>query len=132
MNGRRKLSMMAAGLALILFFSLAESITVSASEEKGGHDFLSVGVAEILTPAAQSVEEKTQQEPQELGLDEKFEAEKERMEQELTMANVDNALNIRAQADEDSEKVGVLYKDCGGTIRERKDGWTRMKSGDLI
>lgn len=131
MNGRRKPSMMAATLALILFLSLTESITASASEGKGGHDFLSVGVAEILTPTTESVEEELAEEEQELGIDEKFEVEKERMEQELTMANVDNALNIRAQADEDSEKVGVLYKDCGGTILERSEGWTKLKSGNV-
>ena len=131
MNGRRKPSMMAAALALILFLSLTESITASASEGKGGHDFLSVGVAEILTPTTESVEEEPAEEEQELGIDEKFEVEKERMEQELTMANVDNALNIRAQADEDSEKVGVLYKDCGGTILERSEGWTKLKSGNV-
>ena len=72
MNGRRKPSMMAAALALILFLSLTESITASASEGKGGHDFLSVGVAEILTPTTESVEEEPVEEEQELGIDEKI------------------------------------------------------------
>ena len=78
--------------------------TLRARPATAAHDFLSVGVAEILTPTTESVEEEPVEEEQELGIDEKFEVEKERMEQELTMANVDNALNIRAQADEDSEK----------------------------
>lgn len=51
---------------------------------------------------------------------------------DLVMADVQNALNVRAQADEESEKVGVLYKDCGGRILERKDGWTKLRSGDLV
>ena len=51
---------------------------------------------------------------------------------DLVMADVQNALNVRAKADEDSEKVGVLYKDCGGRILERKDGWTKLRSGDLV
>ena len=38
------------------------------------------------------------------------------------MANVKSALNVRSEANESSEKVGILYKDCGGTILERKDG----------
>lgn len=51
---------------------------------------------------------------------------------DLVMADVQNALNVRAKADEESEKVGVLYKDCGGRILERKDGWTKLRSGDLV
>lgn len=53
-------------------------------------------------------------------------------ESDLVMVNVQVAMNVRAEASEESDKVGVLYKDCGGRILERRDGWTRMKSGDLI
>ena len=41
-------------------------------------------------------------------------------------------MNVRAEASEDSEKVGLLYKDCGGKILERRDGWTKLESGDLV
>lgn len=51
---------------------------------------------------------------------------------DLVMADVQYTLNVRAKASEDSEKVGVLYKDCGGRILERKDGWTKLRSGDLV
>lgn len=51
---------------------------------------------------------------------------------ELVMANVKKALNVRSEADYDSEKLGKLYRDCGGTILERKNGWTKIKSGNLI
>lgn len=129
MNRRNRL-FAAAGCFFILFVFAAEEITVQAAE-KEEYEFLSSGVAEILDPGAYStnapVEEKT-----ELNIDQKFEYEKERMEKELTMANVQNALNIREQASEDSKKVGYLYKDCGGTILERKDGWTKLKSGNVI
>ena len=64
----------------------------------------------------------------------KNEADKEEEEKEsdLVMADVQNALNVRAEANEEAEKVGLLYKDCGGRILERKDGWTKIKSGDLV
>ena len=32
---------------------------------------------------------------------------------------------------QDSEKVGVLYKDCGGDILQRQDSWTKIQSGDV-
>lgn len=60
------------------------------------------------------------------------ESEEEKKKSDLVMADVQNALNVRAKADEESEKVGVLYKDCGGRILERKDGWTKLRSGDLV
>ncbi|MCM1136739.1 MAG: cell wall hydrolase [Clostridium sp.] len=118
-------------LLAAVFFFMTTTITAQASN-KEGYDFLSVGVAEVLDPSALSIETVEEEEEKTLDIDEKFEAEKERMEHELTMANVQNTLNVRGQADEDSEKVGVLYKDCGGTILERKDGWTKLKSGNVI
>ncbi len=53
-------------------------------------------------------------------------------ESKLIMANVKESMNIRSDANEDSEKVGVLYKDCGGEILEQKDDWTKIKSGELV
>lgn len=53
-------------------------------------------------------------------------------ELELVMTNVSNTLNVRKEPEEEAEKVGYLYADCGGTILERKDGWTKLESGGLI
>ena len=49
----------------------------------------------------------------------------------LVMADVNEVMNVRALPDASSERIGVLYKDCGGTILERSNGWTKLKSGDL-
>ena len=102
-----------------------------AAEKKEEYEFPVSGVAEVLDPSALSNDAPVEEE-KELNINQKFENEKARMEKELAMANVQNALNIRAEADEKSEKVGYLYKDCGGTILERKDGWTKIKSGNVI
>ncbi|MCR5675046.1 MAG: cell wall hydrolase [Lachnospiraceae bacterium] len=61
-------------------------------------------------------------------------AEEEEPEEDsnLVMADVDEIMNVRAEPDASSEKIGVLYKDCGGEILERGDGWTKLKSGDLV
>ena len=50
---------------------------------------------------------------------------------EIVMANVKDSVNVRAEANEEAETVGKLYKNCGGTILERKDGWTYLESGEL-
>lgn len=52
-------------------------------------------------------------------------------ESNLVMAKVNEYANIRKDAAQDSEKVGVLYKDCGGDILEKNDEWTKIKSGDV-
>ena len=130
MNRRNRLLIAATGLFVGLLSASAEEITVHAGD-KEGYDFLCSGVAEVLNPGAFSSDTPVE-EQEALNINEKFEAEKERMEQELTMANVQNALNVRAEANEKSEKVGLLYKDCGGTILEQKDGWTKLKSGNVI
>lgn len=49
----------------------------------------------------------------------------------LVMAKVNEYVNIRQEADQDAEKVGVLYKDCGGDILEKNNEWTKIKSGDV-
>ncbi len=50
----------------------------------------------------------------------------------LVMAKVKQSLNIRAEADENSEKVGELYIDCGGKILEQTGNWTKLQSGDVV
>lgn len=49
----------------------------------------------------------------------------------VVMANVYTSVNVRKEADETSEQIGLLYKDCGGYIEEYTDRWTLIKSGDM-
>lgn len=49
----------------------------------------------------------------------------------LVMAKVNEYVNIREEASQDAAKLGILYKDCGGHMVERKDGWTKIQSGDV-
>ncbi len=107
----------------------------STASSKEYLDTLNVGVTTTLAPDAQGGEYAwgmTGAGPLgkgNAGVDKKS---SEKKESDLVMADVQDALNVRAEASEESEKVGLLYKDCGGRILERKDGWTKIKSGDLI
>lgn len=51
---------------------------------------------------------------------------------QLVMTAVSDVLNVRSEPSKDAERVGYLYADCGGTILERKDGWTKLESGELV
>ena len=50
----------------------------------------------------------------------------------LVMADVKNSLNVREEASEESSKIGLLYADCGGEILDSVEGWTKIKSGNLV
>ena len=116
---RKQLYFLCAAVVLFLTCFFLVSMRSQAAEKKEEYEFPVSGVAEVLDPSALSNDAPVEEE-KELNINQKFENEKARMEKELAMANVQNALNIRAEADEKSEKVGYLYKDCGGTILERK------------
>ncbi|WP_026665504.1 cell wall hydrolase [Butyrivibrio sp. FC2001] len=60
------------------------------------------------------------------------EEDEEEDSSKLVMANVSQVMNIRIAPDDNAEKVGVLYKDCGGKIIEQQDGWTKLQSGDVV
>lgn len=48
-----------------------------------------------------------------------------------SMANVDDKMNIRAQADAGSEIVGILRKGDVATVAERGEEWTKISSGNV-
>ncbi len=59
-----------------------------------------------------------------------IETDQEETEQ-IAMANVADAVNVRVEPTEDAPIAGKLYANCGGTILEQRDGWTRIQSGEL-
>jgi uncharacterized protein YgiM (DUF1202 family) len=126
MAGSFKKSVALMGACFSLMILMCSDITVCA-----GSNYLDTqngGIAAILDPGTRNTSEIISDKVKELNL---VVPEPEE-EATLVMANVKDALNVRADASEDSDKVGKLYKDCGGTILERKDGWTKLQSGNLI
>ncbi len=64
----------------------------------------------------------------------KNEAKARKIEEEKTeivIAQVNNYLNIRKKASQDSKVVGKLYNNGVGTIIKEKDGWYKIKSGTV-
>jgi len=49
----------------------------------------------------------------------------------LVMANVEEAVNVRSEGSENGKLIGKFYKDCGGKIIERSNGWTKLETGKL-
>lgn len=110
------------GLMLSVLLTAGLRLTARAD---GGEDYLDIlngGISAVLNPGAAGNRE----------ADAPQEQEEEETSYNRVMANVQSALNMRSEASEDSEIIGKLYKDCGGTILDRKDGWTLLQSGNAV
>ena len=127
----RRLLVALTGLMMSLVMVVQTGMTAQAGSTKNYLEELNGGVAAILDPASDSSAEAINATAKELNLTLIIE-EEEKEESTLVMANVRDALNVRSDASEEADKVGKLYKDCGGTIIERRDGWTKLQSGNII
>lgn len=125
----RRLLVALAGFGLSVFVAAQTGMTAQAGSTTNYLDVLNGGVAAILDPSTTNSTEIINATAKELNLTLTSEEEEQ---SKLVMANVQNALNVRSEASEEADKVGKLYKDCGGTIIERKDGWTKLQSGNII
>lgn len=127
----RRLSALIWGVVLCVSLCLQTDVTVQA----GGSSQIQLrgGVAAVLNPGSSSSTEVVYATARELNLE--LQEEKPAIpgtESKLVMTDVQIALNVRSDASETADKVGLLYKDCGGTILDRKDGWTKLQSGNII
>jgi len=114
---------------MVLILSMQTQMVAQAGSE--GLEQLRGGVASVLNPGASNSTEAVNAAARNLNIELET-LQEESQAGKLVMANVVDALNVRAEASETAERVGMLYKDCGGTILERKDGWTKLQSGNII
>lgn len=66
-----------------------------------------------------------------LAMETKEEKEEKSKWADKVMANVDDKLNVRGEASEESELVGKLYKGAVADVVEKGDEWSRIKSGNV-
>lgn len=123
-------------IAAIALVAAGDNIGVVRAETNGGNATSSMvgGIASILEPACGTAEEIIYATAEELniiiGAHEEEDPELELSN--VVMANVYQSLNVREEPTTDSARVGLLYKDCGGTILERGEEWTKLQSGNII
>ena len=125
----RKLALV---LVVVILF-LTQNLTAEA-RQKSGMD-IAQGITSIVSPISPLGIDEDATEVVVAGRADKSQSETDDSEEEasnLVMANVSAVMNVREEPSEDGKKVGVLYKDCGGRILDRKNGWTKIQSGDLI
>ncbi|MBQ3104416.1 MAG: cell wall hydrolase [Lachnospiraceae bacterium] len=133
-KSRKVLGKVVGVMASVLAFSLTGE-TVAMASSVDAIESLRVGAAEVLDTieVTESEDPELSLEPRKTGEEKAEEAEEEDMRKSgLVMANVDNSMNVREEPSTDAAKVGILYADCGGTVLETKEGWTKIQSGNLI
>lgn len=111
-------------LVAVLFTSLENvfvPVTASANTVKTCLDSYNSGVAALLDPTNCITEEEI-----------KLVKEEKQTSYELVMSNVTNTLNVREEPSEEAIISGKLYRDCGAIVLEKAEGWTKIKSGNLI
>ncbi len=114
---------MCAGLAILTVFFW--QMPVWAADAKAEPDSWSEGAG-----VAVLIDRLEEEEGEEETADDKDGTDSD-TEGTLVMAHVQNVLNVRKEPGSDEELVGYLYADCGGTVLERRDGWTKLESGQL-
>lgn len=137
-NGRRLLRCLSGMLLGACTFGLLQ--LTAAAGNTDNLSTLNVGAAAILDAdfKVEQKENSAEKASGAVGTEKNKDAEKGTSEEadpgksNLVMADVHDAVNVRKAADEESDKVGKLYRDCGGEILERRNGWTKLKSGNLV
>ncbi len=113
---------------LCLLILACPKITAKAEYSRLHLDPFNGGVASFIDPSVLQANEEATETLESVKITDVVPEE----ESNLVMANVQSVLNVREAPNVESNKLGLLYKDCGGTIVERGDGWTKIKTGNLI
>ena len=141
MNNALKLlrrGILGATAAGLLTSSLYTAQLTAEARSVSGYLDLSEGITSIVSPISplgvdeEATEVKVAEQAEKSQDGEESSSDTESTSSRLFMANVSSVMNVREEPSEDATKVGVLYKDCGGKILDRDDGWTKIQSGDLI
>ncbi len=117
-------------LALAIVLSSIDGLYAEAAVRNAANDLMG-GVAVALNPVGRTAAEVINETALELNIELGKEPEPEELPSDLVMANVYQFMNVREEPRVDAERVGLMYKDCGGTIIEETEGWTKVRSGNV-
>ena len=124
-------------VCLVLSVFISSEMTAEARKTTGYLE-LATGITNIISPIAplgvdsNAPEVKAAENAEKSSASAASSSSEEEEGHKIVMANVSKAMNVREEPSEDATKVGVLYKDCGGKLLDRQDGWSKIQSGDLI
>ena len=130
----KKYSFICTLLAVMVAFLIMPSHSAYAKGNLTLAKSASAGVGGVLDPYGNTRGIATGEEKRQIAkeTDSSSEDTADKRASDLVMANVNVAMNVRTEPSEDADRAGFLYKDCGGRVIERRNGWTKLQSGDLV
>ena len=134
MSRKRKKAYVLFALLLSIAMAATDTIGVKASSTGEYLKTLNEGVAAIIDPKSENdTGDKKAEAVEKLDtLASESETEETADADDIFMANVQTAMNVRKEPSDSAEKAGILYKDCGGHVLDQENGWTKIESGDLV
>ncbi len=117
--------------AAVFFFMFSNADTI-AFAGTSAFDSITGGVALVLDPIGGSAVEAINATAKELNIELGKDPEEEAFSSDLVMANVHQFMNVREEPNVESNRLGLMYKDCGGHIVEQVEGWTKVQSGNVV
>ncbi len=126
----KKMLVAFAGVFASLVMAFSTSMITEAANEISSIDEFKGGASAVLDHSTSSTTRVVVDTAKEISIENVM--EEEAVQSSFVMANVMKTLNVRLEPSADSERVGLMYSDCGGEILEQRDGWTKLQSGSLI
>ncbi len=130
MSARRVLSAVCSLLITVLLFCAAQVPSFAHGRESINN--LVGGVATILNAPNGTAVELINATAKELNIELGKTEEEEVFPSDLVMANVKQFMNMREEPDVTSDRIGLMYKDCGGHMLDQVEGWTLVQSGNAV
>lgn len=98
------------------------------TNDEGGElqpvDIMGAGITQQIADSIFDAEQDAQEE-------QKKEAERKSVYQDIAIAQVDNFVNVRDAATEEGEVVGKLYNNSAATVEAEENGWYKITSGNV-
>ncbi len=107
---------------------------IEGSENQSDDTQIIAGASLSLAQAIENADEEVQQEAAQAQKEATEAKKKDTVKSEykdLAIAQVNDYVNVRAHASEDSKAVGKLYNKGAATVLKTKDGWTKIESGSV-
>lgn len=87
-------------------------------------DIMGAGITQQIADSIFDAEQDAQEE-------QKKEAERKSIYEDIAIAQVDNFVNVRDAATEEGEVVGKLYNNSAATVEAEENGWYKITSGNV-
>ena len=119
---KRRPSVLGIVMTVIILMIIGTNVTKVEASAKVQLDSFNSGVATLLDPTQKQAKM----------IKGRVLSQKSEVEYKLVMENAESTLKVYEEPSEEALAVGEMYNDCGGEVLDQENGWTQIKSGELV